>query len=60
MYWTGHKKTKARTQQEERAWRPDEEIMDCIPLRVIFPGEEEAISIQLESEDSAQESFTTN
>lgn len=59
MYWTGNKKTKARTQQEARAWIPDEEIMECIPLRVIFPGEE-AMSIQLDSEDSAQESFTTN
>ncbi|XP_078153704.1 uncharacterized protein LOC144548867 [Carex rostrata] len=44
----GNKKTKAKIRQEAKTWIPDEEIMDCIPLRVIFPGEEEAISLQLD------------
>lgn len=33
VYWTGHKSTKKRVQEETREWLPTEEIMEAIPLR---------------------------
>lgn len=53
VYWTGHKKTKPSLKTAARGWMPTDEMMDAIPLRVIFPGEENSISFHLEDEESS-------
>lgn len=55
LYWLGNKRTKKKVQEETQQWLPNEDVMDAIPLLVIWPCEEESISFPHE-EDYTQES----
>lgn len=55
VYWTGSKRTKKIVRAHTQYWLPREDMMDAIPLRVIWPGEEESMTYQAD-DSSTQES----
>lgn len=44
LYWIGNKKIKQPLRDNTQHWLPQQETMDAIPIRVVWPGEEESVS----------------
>lgn len=52
VYWTGHTKLKRKVQEKAQEWLPQAEILDEIPLRVMWPGDDESFSFQMMTDPS--------
>lgn len=52
LYWTGHSKFKKKIQDQIFEWLPQVAILEEIPLRVIWPGDDESVSFHMVQADA--------